>query len=296
MRLLFLHKKDFFSPNWNRYHPARIKDYPGLDSPFGKVDLYRRPHSGKLPVILYLHDCFAPIGRQHRKGICRALAEYGCAVLCPDIKKDSYPSQLTKIVSLAEWAVQNAHTFGLDTERVIFAGDGFGAFLAAAICRLLTDPVFAGRMGIKTILSAPVGAVLFSGFYELPDPLAKTRKARSLKRFAKAVFGEEALEDRKKYAFAPLSAARTGLPSAYPPVFFSHSPGDIYCSGQGDVLRKALETAGVPYWECYAAESKGRHGWNLNPFTEEARACNAAAGDFIEKIKNGNPGCARFDI
>ena len=293
--LFLLRKKGFFSPVWNRYRPPRIKDTPGLDYGGGRADLYRRPHTGKLPVIIYLHGgCGAPMGRQHRRGICRALAEFGCAVLCPDITKNNITAQLHKVVSLAEWAKRNAQNYALDADRIIFAGDGAGAFLAFAMCRALTDAEYARRAGFQKSLPVPAGAVLFSGICDFSNIPEKGAVSRFYKRLAKAVFHIDGIEDMRTSPLFTLSKA--GLNSSFPPVFFAHSRGDVYCRGQGENLRKALESAGVPYWEFFAADSLSPHIWNLNPAKEEACACNTAAGDFIEKIKYGNPGYARYDI
>jgi len=297
-RLFLSASKDFFRPSWNRYRAPKIKDTPGLSYGGGKVDLYRRPHSGKLPVFIYLHGgVSAAMGRQHRKGICRALAEHGCAVLCPDIGRDAFPAQLKKIGELTVWATQNAQTFGLDTERFIYGGDGGGAFLAAAMCRALTDQDYAERAGYNTKLPVPAGAVFFSGIYDLPYALEKKAGSGFPIRLAAAILKINIKEeDIRKSSLYNLMRPAAGLGPTYPPVFFAHSPSDTYCPDQGDLLRKALESAGVPYWEFFAAESRLPHIFNLNPSTEDARACNSAAGDFLEKIKNGNPGYVRFDI
>lgn len=294
-KLFLLRKKGFFSPVWNRYRPAKIKDYPGLEYVGGRADLYRRPHTGRLPVILYLHGgAGAPTGRQHRKGICRALAESGCAVLCPDITKNSLTAQLNKIASLAEWVTRNTQTYGLDADRIILAGDGVGAFLALAFCRALTDAGYAERVGFPKALPVPAGAVFFSGIYDFSNIPEKGAPSGFYKRLTKAVFAAGVTEEIRR---SPLfTLPRAGLKPSFPPVFFAHSPGDIYCRGQGEILRKALESACVQYWEFCAADSRSPHIWNLNPENEDARACNLAAGDFIEKIKYGNPGYARYDI
>ncbi|GKU80108.1 alpha/beta hydrolase [Paenibacillus sp. L3-i20] len=115
--------------------------------PSGKVSIrIVRPQNGpsKLPVILYIHGAGWVFGNAHTHDrLIRELAvgAEACVVfpnysLSPEAK---YPTAIEEIYAVLQWIAKNGEDEGMDTERLIVAGDSVGGNMAAVMTILAKE-------------------------------------------------------------------------------------------------------------------------------------------------------------
>ena len=114
------------------------------------LDVYRpKDRDGALPVIVSIHGGGWVYGD---KGInqfyCMSLAEQGFAVvnysyrLAPDYK---HPVPLEDANKVFHWVLENAETYGFDTDNIFGVGDSCGANILGFYCCLCVDPAYAEK-------------------------------------------------------------------------------------------------------------------------------------------------------
>jgi acetyl esterase len=66
--------------------------------------------------------------------LCRAMCSgAGVVVLCVSYRKPSWPDGLCDAIVATDWAADHARELGADPDRLLLAGEGVGAELAAAV-------------------------------------------------------------------------------------------------------------------------------------------------------------------
>lgn len=102
--------------------------------------LYRTRSGGTAPapVLLYLHGGGYVVGSlDSHDGVCREFcARVACAVLAVDYRlapEARFPTALDDAVDALGWLAKHGRELGLDSQRVVFAGDSAGATLAAVL-------------------------------------------------------------------------------------------------------------------------------------------------------------------
>ncbi|CAG8871176.1 Acetyl esterase [Pseudomonas fluorescens] len=112
---------------------------PTRDSVSLPARLYRRPSTGPdQPVILYFHGGGYVVGSlDSHEAVCRRLACLGeFAVLAPTYRRapeHAFPTAQLDAQDAVAWLAGQASVLGLDSNRVVFAGDSVGASLAAGL-------------------------------------------------------------------------------------------------------------------------------------------------------------------
>lgn len=117
-----------------------------IDGDHGPIPLrvYRPRIDATLPVLLYLHGGGGVIGDlETHDGTCRLFAKRSdCVVIAVDYRlapEHSYAESAHDCVAAYRWLRTQATALGIDTDRVIVAGDSRGGKLAAVVCQLARD-------------------------------------------------------------------------------------------------------------------------------------------------------------
>ncbi len=116
------------------------------------VRLYRPQGRAGAPLLIFLHGGGWMFGDlDSHDAACRHLVVQGaCAVAAVGYRlapEHPFPSGLDDCHAAAEWLLDNAHTLGLDVDRVAIGGESAGANLAAVLARKL-----ATRQGVRPML------------------------------------------------------------------------------------------------------------------------------------------------
>ncbi|MDR3511646.1 MAG: alpha/beta hydrolase [Caulobacteraceae bacterium] len=139
---------------------TRDFDIPGPGGPIG-MRLYSpggRTGAGASPVILYLHGGgWVAGGLDTHDGVCRRLTlGSGAAVLAADYRlapEHPFPAAYEDALAAARWIAAEGAAQGLDTARLVVAGDSAGGGLAAAVAQSPQAPPIALQALICPILN-----------------------------------------------------------------------------------------------------------------------------------------------
>lgn len=204
------------------------------DDPDALLDLYRpagTPVEQALPVVVWIHGgAFISGRRADVAPYLKILAAEGFATvavgysLAPGTR---YPRPLAQVNTALGWLQDNAATLGLDTSRVVLAGDSAGAQLAAQIALLATDPAYARQVGIEPLIDASRirATVLACGALDLSlvDPDASDAGAAFMRTVTWAYSGRR--DFRTDPAFGLMSVAEHAG-TGFPPTFITAGNAD----------------------------------------------------------------------
>lgn len=147
----------------------------GTESKWQKLDVYRpKDAMGKLPVIVSVHGGGWVYGDKERyQFYCMDLAERGFAVvnfsyrLAPEYK---FPASLEDTNFVFTWVLENAETYGLDTEKIFAVGDSAGAHILSLYLDICTNPDYAESYKFHTPENLQICAVALNcGQYHMGE-------------------------------------------------------------------------------------------------------------------------------
>jgi acetyl esterase len=252
--------------------------------PAGAIRLrhYRAVEAARLPAIVYLHGggwTFCSLDTHDR--LVRLLAiESGAAVVSVDYRlapEHPFPAPLDDCLAAVRWLRKEGAGFGLETGRMVLAGDSAGANLALACLLRLRD---AGA-------PLPLGAALFYGCYGANLDTASHRRfgdgSYHLSTERMGWFWRNYLGglSRADPLAEPLHADLAGLP----PLFLTAAALDPLADDTRALARR-LTDAGVPHALIeYPGVVHGFLQWSLR--STAARLALADAGTEIRRILDG---------
>jgi acetyl esterase/lipase len=244
------------------------------------LDVYRpKDCDGKLPVIISIHGGGWVYGD---KGImqfyCMSLAERGFAVvnfsyrLAPQHK---HPAMMEDINKVFCWVLENAGTYGFDTNNIFAVGDSIGATMLGLYCCLCTDPAYAEALGVRPPAGALPRAVgLNCGLYRLERGVELL-----IDRLAEEYLSGGGTDEE----FASLGVTDR-VTAAFPPSFVMTAAGDFLCP-QAQPFYDRLRALGVPAeYRCYSdGEGQPTHVFHINIKLPIAQQCNDEECAFFKR-------------
>lgn len=205
----------------------------------------------KRPLFIYIHGGGWVSGlRTARLYYCENWAKHGyvCANIGYDYANDAkHPEHLREIFKGIEYVLDHADDYGIDTEKVVVAGESAGAYFAAFVGAIATHRELYKRFEIpfKYQESFRVHAcVLMSGIYDPARSLAT--KFKDIEGFTEALCGFRAselqseIEEKTRAFLAPSYYADTN----FPPSFIIGSKQDLLLP-ESVALHDELDAAGV---------------------------------------------------
>jgi len=208
-----------------------------------QLDVYKNPHAGPAPVLVYFHGGGWWKGsRPLSYGSFRPFIRMGFSVVSVDYRLTGVapaPAAVQDARCALSWIKKNPATYGFDTSRIVVYGTSAGGHLALMSGVL---PTSAG-VDLPQCQDQPaVAAVLnFYGIADLTD-LLKPEHQRS---WAARWLGNGDASDRADLArrMSPISYVRTGVP----PVLTVHGDSDPTVPyAQAVALKRALDREKVP--------------------------------------------------
>ena len=200
--------------------------------------------AGSLPTIVWIHGGgFISGKREDISNYAKILAGQGFTVvnidytIAPEAK---YPRPVQQLNAALGFIASNADKLGLDSNRLLLAGDSAGAQIAAQMANLVTSPAYARAVEIvpKTRPEQLKGVLLFCGPYDL-DMFSDGWFTRTT---AWSYSGRR--DFRNDRTFALMSVAKYVTPR-FPPAFITAGNADPL-GPQSVALANALKSRGVP--------------------------------------------------
>lgn len=155
---------------------ARLDLVVDAADPDARLDVYLPPPqlgAGPWPVVVWVHGGGYVSGhRRHVGPYARVLAGQGFGVVAVDYTvapAATYPQPLRQVNAALAYLDAEAARLGLDTSRIVLAGDSAGAHVAAQIANLTRVPSYAATLGIAPALHPDRlrAVLLFCGTYDL---------------------------------------------------------------------------------------------------------------------------------
>lgn len=205
----------------------------------------------KRPLLIYIHGGGWVSGlRTARLYYCENWTKQGyvCANIGYDYANDAkHPGHLRQIFKGIEWVLDHADVYGIDTERIVVAGESAGAYFSAFVGAVTTHRALYKQFGIAFKYQESFQAnacVLISGIYD-PARSLKT-EFKDIGGFVEALCGltpeelQSELGAEKRSFLAPASYADVH----FPPSFIIGSKKDLLLP-ESEALHSALNMAGV---------------------------------------------------
>ena len=226
---------------------ADIKDVELPVGPKGKASVrIVRPKGAaeKLPLIFYCHGGGWIMGNKNTHDrLVRAIATgVGAVVVFPDYvpsPESQYPDPLEEAYAVFDHVVKNGDKFGVDTGKIVMAGDSVGGNMATVLSLL------SGRRGgpkiLFQLLFYPVTDANFDSqsYYDFADGPWLTRKAMEW-------FWDAYLPDKSKrndVTASPLQGTAEQL-KGLPPALVITAENDVL-RDEGEAYARKLDEAGV---------------------------------------------------
>ena len=200
---------------------------------------------------------------------CMSLAEKGFAVVNFSYRlapKHKHPTPLEDTNKIFCWVLENADTYGFDTNNIFAVGDSVGANILGLYCCLCTNPAYAAKISIKPPKDfVPRALALNSGLYRLVRG-----EELLLDSLAEAYFADGGTD--KEYAEIELAKYVT---ADFPPSFIMTALGD-FLNCQAKPFYERLQSLGVKAeYHCYGdSENELKHVFHIDIKLRQATVCN----------------------
>lgn len=211
----------------------------------GRMDLYALPGDSLQPLILYAHGGYYVGGdKSSLTDYCRMLASFGYVVaninymLAP---AGRYPTQMLQVNEAIAFLLSHADEYGIDTDRVLIAGDSAGAHLSSQMGLYYTNPAFQAEIGGEPALTAEQlrGVILHCGYYD-----TDTVRATGFPMIADSITMMTGVKDYEGTPVAGQMNTVRQVDANYPAVFIDCGDQDPFIT-QAEELIAALEKNGV---------------------------------------------------
>lgn len=232
--------------------PAGVREIAGERygaQPEEAIDLYLPPEgtAPSAPAILWIHGgAFVAGDRADVSGYLKVLAGRGHAVAAIGYRRAPearYPGPVQQANAALGHLVRRAGGLGIDGSRIVLAGEGAGAQIAAQLAAGLAEPTYAAAVGFDPAVPREViaGTLLFGGIYDPTVLNATGRFGHIVRMVLWAYFGvPEPLDDPRVVQF---SVGRH-VTANFPPSFVSAGSGDPVAE-QSTALAATLTNWGV---------------------------------------------------
>ena len=219
-----------------------------VTSPDGRLDVFRPVREEPLSTIVWVHGgAFVSGSKGDVANYLRVLAGRGLATVGVDYSiapGARYPEPVRQVAAALAHLVDHADRLGVDTRRMVLAGDSAGAQIAAQVALLVTDPDYAREVGIDVELPASSlrGLVLFCGAYDFTLAQGSTRLGSWL--IDTAIWSYLGSSRRHDERTTRQGSVPEHVTSSFPPSFVSAGNGDPLLP-HSVALVEALDRYGV---------------------------------------------------
>ncbi|MFJ7748849.1 alpha/beta hydrolase [Arthrobacter sp. NPDC097144] len=233
-----------------RYAPAAgVTPFRGLSfnagSRSGTLDLFVPAKAAEpAPLVVWIHGgAWLSGSRNDVEPYLRMLAAsgYAAAGLTYTVSpRGVYPRAVEELAAALTFLSEHGADFGVDTRRIVLAGDSAGAQLAAQLAVLATNPDYARRTGLSSPLNAGHlrGVILHCGVYDVAA-LASLRGILGWG-FKTALWAYSGQRDWSRTAAGRDMSVLNDVGAGFPPAFITGGNGDSLTATQSVPLAARL--------------------------------------------------------
>lgn len=253
-----------------------------------RKDLYDR----KKPVFIYIHgggfisgitdmrDTY--VANWADKGFFTASISYTYA---PD---KIFPAQLQEIFTALDLIYDNREKYGLDTEKVVLAGESAGGYYIMMLSAFAKNRELFEKLGIsfrhKDEFDVKV-LVSHCGCFDLKNLLDENKlqsKFPDIKMMVSSFLGMSRADARAYLETEEGQLSYPHITADFPPAFVVWADRDYLRYEAFDFIRQYNEL-GIPFEEYEASGIIGNHAWSIATIVEKGRQCFDKAYEFVLK-------------
>ncbi|HWM33958.1 MAG TPA: alpha/beta hydrolase [Pseudolysinimonas sp.] len=261
----------------------------GTGAPY---DVIRTAESeGPQPTVIWVHGgAWISGDKSNVDGYLRILAAEGYTTVSLGYTvapEAAYPTAIRQLSQSIEYLLDNAGRYGVDTTRIVLAGDSAGAQLASQLAAMATNPDYELLVGVDSALEADqlAGVVLNCGVYEL-DGMAKLTGIGAWG-FKIALWAYTGTKDWSQEAPGALMSTLEFATPDFPPTYISGGNGDALTWVQSVPMANRLDELGVDVTRVfYPADHEPAlpHEYQFHLDGEDARDALSATLQFLERV------------
>ena len=253
----------------------------------------------KLPVILNVHGGgFVKGDMRYRKSLCKRYASHGYFVFNINYRlspKYSFPSANIDCANAMNYLLVLAEKYNIDLNKVCVTGDSAGAHFATQIVAMYTNEKLRNAIGAPEIKVKPAVLLSFCGPYDLVQSISLTKLPFNIVwDIGRCYFDNENFSLKKDFSnmneVENLECASpiNWVNDKWCPSFLVMSGKDIFCKGQGELLKQKLDECGVENETVASTKFIDNHCFHLNFWTKISKDCFKKAFEFLDKVLNAN--------
>lgn len=248
----------------------------------------------KLPVVLNIHGGgFVKGDMKYRRSLCKLYANEGYFVyninysLSP---KATFPKALQDGVKAINYLEVLAEKYNIDLSKVCVTGDSAGAHMATQLVALCANEEHRKVCGTAEFKVKPALLVSFCGPYDLVASISLTKLPFNIVwDIGRCYIDNENYKLKKDFSnmndyehiqyISPINWVNEN----WCPSFLVMSKQDVFCKGQGELLKEKLDACGVENETYSSTKFIDNHCFHLNMWTKISKDCIKKALDFMAK-------------
>ena len=249
-----------------------------------KAEIYYDPQlvgEGKplLPVVLNIHGGgFVKGDMKYRKSLSKRFASHGYFVFNIDYRlspKYAFPAANVDCIKAMNYLTVLAEKYNIDLNKVCVTGDSAGAHFATQIVAISTNDELRERIGAPEMKVKPALLVAFCGPYDLVKSITLTKfPFHMVWDIGRCYLDNETFKLNKDFSnvdeYSDLKSISpiNWVNDKWCPTFLVMSKKDIFCKGQGELMKQKLDECGIEN-EVFASEKfLDNHCYHLNFWTK----------------------------
>ena len=201
----------------------------------------------------------------------------------------TFPAPIQEICSAIDAIFDNAEAKGIDTSRIILAGESAGVYYIFMLAALAADNSLADKIGIRFKHIAefkPVAMVAHCGCVNLPKLIDKNcpqSKFPDIKMMTCSFLGLPLKEAREWLKTEEGQLSYPHISAGFPPTFFTTGEKDWLRFDGYDVM-KEYDALGIPYEHFEGTGALGAHAWTIVTKLKGGRECFDKTLAFLQKL------------
>lgn len=246
-----------------------------------------------LPVVINVHGGgFVKGDMRYRKSLSKRFASHGYFTININYRlspKYQFPEALKDCAKALNYVEVLAKKYNIDVNKVCVTGDSAGAHYATQMVAMSANPELVEKIGAPEIKVKPAVLASFCGPYDLVKSISLTKLPFNMVwDIGRCYMDNESFKLKKDFSnidgYPNLECASpiNWVNDKWCPSFLAMSKKDIFCKGQGELLKEKLDACGVENETFSSEKFIDNHCFHLNFWTKISKECFRKAFAFID--------------